>query len=309
MPLAAPVFDVQSLAVHDGEGLRTLVFLQGCPLRCSWCSNPEGQAAGPQMRWRAAPCAGCLACRDACGRGAILTEARDGRMVPAIDRRVCESCAERPCLTRCPTGALALSGRVMTAEALFAALRKDIRLYWNTGGGVTFGGGEPLLYPDFVADIAGRLRTYGVGTVIETCGEWKWEAVFPALEAAEKIYFDLKTLDPEEHRRFTGRTNQAILANLKRLSETMPGKMIISLPVIPGVSDTLEQARQAGALLAGWGLRRARLLPYHRLGIAKYETLGRTYPHRSLDRDVDPAFAAAMRDVLVAAGLDVTVDG
>ncbi|MDD8025327.1 MAG: glycyl-radical enzyme activating protein [Acidobacteriota bacterium] len=309
MPRSAPVFDIQSLAVHDGEGLRTLVFLQGCPLRCSWCSNPEGQAAGPQMRWHAAKCSGCLACRDACTRGAVMAEVRDGRTVPAIDRRLCEACRERACLERCPTGALALSGRAMTAEALFKILRQDIRLYWNTGGGVTFGGGEPLLHPDFVADIAGRLRAYGVGTVVETCGEWDWEAAAPALEAAERIYFDLKTLGPEKHRRFTGRPNETILANLKRLAETRPGKMIISLPVIPGLSDTLEHAREIGALLAGWGLRRARLLPYHRLGIGKYETLGRAYPHRSGDRDVPPALVVAMQDALISAGLTVTVDG
>ncbi len=308
-PTSAPVFDIQSLAVHDGEGLRTLVFLRGCPLRCAWCSNPEGQEAGPRMRWRAALCSGCLACRDACRRGAIRAGRRDGRTIPVLDRRFCEECRERACLERCPAGALDVPGRDMTAEALFDILRRDMRLYWNTGGGVTFGGGEPLLHPELVADVAERLRGYGVGTVIETCGEWDWERARPAILAAEGIYFDLKALDPEKHRRLTGRDNAAILANLKRLAERMPDEVIVSLPVIPGVSDSTDWAREAGAFLAGLGLRRARLLPYHRLGVGKYEALGRPYPHAAEDLEVDPSLVTAMRNVLAAAGLEVTIDG
>jgi pyruvate formate lyase activating enzyme len=196
----------------------------------------------------------------------------------------------------------------MTADALVADLMKDIRLFWNTGGGLTFGGGEPLLHPEFVADVAVRLRRYGIGTAIETCGEWDWAKAEAALAAAEQVFFDLKTLDPETHRRATGRSNENILANLKRLAALAPEKIVVSLPLIPGLGDVVENARAIGALLRSLGLGRVRLLPYHRLGIGKYETLGRDYPHQAWDDDLDPALVAAAKDVLTGLSLNVTVE-
>lgn len=309
MAMAAPVFDVQSLAVHDGKGLRTLVFLQGCPLRCSWCSNPEGQPARAPLRWRESVCSGCLACREACDRGAVTADTRGGRTVPAIDRRSCETCAEPVCVESCPTGALTRPGRLMSADALFDVLRRDIRLFWNTGGGVTFGGGEPLLHAAFVAEVASRLKAYGVGTVIETCGEWDWTAAAPAIEAAETVFFDVKTLDPDRHLRFTGRTNAGLLRNLERLAAAAGRKVVVSVPVVPGLNDSAEQAGAIAALMGRLRLKRARLLPYHRLGIGKYDSLGREYPHRAWDAEVPGEIIAAMAETMRAAGIEATIEG
>jgi pyruvate formate lyase activating enzyme len=307
---SAPVFDIQTLATRDGHGLRTLVFLQGCPLRCTWCSNPEGQADRPQLRWRRAVCTGDMACRNACGHGAVrVLRAGDGKSaVPAFDRDQCARCDDHACVGQCPTGALVLSGRRMTSDELFAEVMKDIRLFWNTGGGLTFGGGEPLLHPDFVADVAVRLRRYGVGTAVETCGEWNWARAEAALAAAERIFFDLKTLDPEMHCRLTGRSNENILANLKQLAAGSPEKIVVCLPLIPGLGDIVENTRSIGGFLRSLGLGRVRLLPYHRLGLGKYDTLGRSYPHQAWDGDLDQALVTAARDILAGLGFDVAVE-
>ena len=129
MPLSAPVFDIQTLATRDGEGLRTLVFLQGCPLRCAWCANPEGQAAAPQLLWHAEKCVGDLACAAACSKGAVTADGKMGTAVPRFNRRLCDECGDHVCVARCPAEALSLAGRPMTAEGLFDLLRKDIRLF------------------------------------------------------------------------------------------------------------------------------------------------------------------------------------
>jgi pyruvate formate lyase activating enzyme len=253
-----------------------------------------------------------MACRAACRHGAVRAlraeDAGGTNAVPVFDRDVCSHCDDHACIAQCPTGALFLSGRRMTSDELVADVMKDVRLFWNSGGGLTFGGGEPLLHPDFVADVAVRLRRYGIGTTIETCGEWDWAGAEPALAAAESVFFDLKTLDPETHRRVTGRSNETILANLKRLAAGMPEKVIVSLPLIPGLGDLIAHAHGVGEVLRSLGLGRVRLLPYHRLGIGKYESLGRDYPHQAWDVDLDPALVTAARDVLVGLGLDVTVE-
>jgi pyruvate formate lyase activating enzyme len=308
MPFTAPVFDIQTLATRDGEGLRTLVFLQGCPLRCAWCANPEGQSTAPQLLWHAEKCVGDLACASACPKGAVTPAENEGTATPRFERRLCDGCDDHACVASCPAEALSIAGRPLTPDGLFNAVRKDIRLFWNSGGGVTFGGGEPLLHAEFVAAVADRLLAYGVGTVIETCGEWEWAAVAPALERAERIYFDMKTLDPERHRRFTGRTNGTILANLKRLAETMAAKVVVSLPIIPGVGDTVEDARGAGRFLASLGLSKARLLTYHRLGVGKYALLGRQYPFAEWDRPVAAGNIAEVRAELESCGIEATIE-
>jgi len=308
MPLTAPVFDIQTLATRDGEGLRTLVFLQGCPLRCAWCANPEGQSTVPQLLWHEEKCVGDLACASACSKGAVTAAENEGKATPHFERRLCDGCDDHACVARCPAEALSLAGRPQTPDGLFDVVRKDIRLFWNSGGGLTFGGGEPLLHAGFVAEVADKLLAYGVGTVIETCGEWDWAAAAPAFERAERIYFDVKTLDAERHRRLTGRANGTILANLKRLAETMAAKVIVSLPIVSGVGDTLEHARGVGRFLASLGLKKTRLLPYHRLGVGKYASLGRLYPHARWDRPIAAGLIAEMRGELEGCGLEATIE-
>jgi pyruvate formate lyase activating enzyme len=303
MSCAAPVFDVQTLAIHDGPGIRTVLFLKGCPLRCSWCCNPEGQRLEPELRWRGARCSGCLACVDGCRAGAVAV--RDGR--PLFQRQRCVVCQDRPCLAACPTGALDLVGALRGAAALWELLRRDLRLFWNTGGGVTFGGGEPLLHPRLIVEIAGRLRAVGASAVLETCGLWSLPEVTSALDACSLVYFDLKALDDDAHRRCTGASNAPILHNLARLLERRADSVVVSLPLVPGLLDSRERASAAGRRLVELGARRVRLLPYHRLGEGKYASLGRPVPEVS-GAPITATLVAEVRDDLLALGLDVRVD-
>jgi pyruvate formate lyase activating enzyme len=309
MPTLAPVFDIQSLATHDGAGLRTLVFLKGCPLRCTWCANPEGQMASPQLRWHVQRCVGELACAGACPNGAVASGDGGDRTWPRFERTICQNCEDRPCIAACPQRALDVAGHMWDADRLFSELKKDMRLFWNTGGGVTFSGGEPLLYTQFIGAVADRLCQFSVSADVETCGYWEWDQAARVLGQCETIFFDLKTLDDEVHRRFTSQSNAPILANLTLLARSYAHRVVVSLPIIPGVSDTLGHVSEVAGYVLARGLRRVRLLPYHRMGLSKYEALGLEYPHRYWDRPVDIGLVHEMQRHLSAAGLDVTVEG
>jgi pyruvate formate lyase activating enzyme len=291
------IFDIQTLATQDGPGIRTVIFFKGCPLRCTWCSNPEGQISSPQLRWRAAKCTGCLSCMRACSEKAVIEGPR-----PDFDRVICNQCKTRKCIEECPGGALSAWGKTMTADLALKEIRKDIRLFWNTGGGITFSGGEPFLYPDFISGISRKLKDLSIKIAAETCGFWNWDEVSDALELCDLIYFDLKTLDDDLHRAFTGKSNSVILANLARIAARWPQKITVSIPIIPGVVDTKEKIGEIGRYAKGLGLMRLRILPYHRLSLGKYESLGIPYPHGNWDREIDISLLAEMRKELVVSG-------
>jgi len=305
MSARAPIFDVQTLGTRDGPGLRTVVFLKGCPLRCSWCSNPEGQSAAPSLRWHGSRCQGCLTCAASCPARAVSLSPEGW---PRFDRSRCVSCSDKPCIARCPAGALDRVGRDWTADELFELVRRDIRLYWNSGGGVTFSGGEPLLYPALMAEVAGRLARLGVETAVETAGLWRWDDVADALEACALIYFDVKALDDELHRQLTGCSNQQILANLARLSQAHPDRVCVSLPLIPGALDSPARLDEVGLYLRGLGVSRVRLLPYHRLGEGKYEALGLDLPAEPGPAALSPSLISEIHAALRALGLAISVE-
>ena len=363
--LSAPVFDLQTLSTHDGPGFRTVVFLQGCSLRCAWCCNPEGQEPRPYLRWRSHLCQGCLRCVAACPSGAatVATPGVEAAVAspaspvtpavvetaavavkafahrepvpgwpcpagsarrevgdnglgggdiaprPLFDRTICRSCRTFECLEACCEGALEQTGRPRTAADVLAVLRRDVRLYRNSGGGVTFSGGEPLAHAAFVLAVVEPLRSLGMSVALETCGAWQWSSpqVQAVLRACDCIFFDVKTLDPERHLRFTGYPLAEILANLERLV-AMPGtreRIVLSLPLIPGVSDDPAHATAVADLADRLGLRRVRLLPYHRLALGKYEALGLDYPHASWDASLQDGVVERIREILVARGLEV----
>jgi len=250
------IFEVREFCLHDGPGIRTTVFFKGCPLRCAWCQNPEGLSFEPQLLVNAARCDRCGACLRAC---------------PSPD--ACTACGA--CVAVCPQGCRRVCGRRVTAEALAAELNAKTAFFQAYGGGITFSGGEPLAQPDFLVELAGRLRP--VHLVVETSGYAAPDAYRRAVAEVDLVLQDLKHPDPGQHLRFTGAYPQPIFENLAWLKAS--GRPFIArIPLIPGVNDAPETLARFAELLRGpSGLQRVELLPYHLTAGAKYALVGKAY--------------------------------
>ena len=245
------IFDIQRFSVHDGPGIRTTVFMKGCPLRCRWCHNPEGLSGERQLQFFEAECLSC----GACGEKSRLSDAE-----------------------KCPVGALRICGRDVDADEILDAVLRD-RIFYGARGGVTFSGGECLLQADFVTTVLKKLKEQGIHTAIDTCGCVAWSEIEKTLDACDLYLYDVKCVTPHLHREYTGADNSLILENLQRLSRT--GKEIwVRVPVIPEFNDNVEEMSAIAALLRGLsGVKQVTLMPYHSLGASKYPTLGMTYPY------------------------------
>jgi pyruvate formate lyase activating enzyme len=286
------VFDIQHYAVHDGPGIRTLVFLKGCPLRCAWCCNPESHSALPQLRHRIARCRGCLRCASVCPRGAVSVAA--GR--PRFERRTCLACTARECLEACPENALQVTGEELTLDAVVARVVADLPFYRNSGGGVTFSGGEPFAQPAFLLAALARCRALGIHTAVETCGQAPSELVRAAEPLVDLFLFDIKVVDPRRHQELTGVDNRLILDNLGFLARHARDKVVLRLPLIPACTDEDGNLEAIAALALELGLERMCLEPYHSLGHGKYAELGLPSPE-------DPGMLAPDRVDRIAADL------
>ena len=264
---------VQKFCLHDGPGIRTLVFFKGCPLRCPWCANPEGQLAAPQPRWDPLRCIGCGACAAACPKGALGWDqkARRPRPRPAAGCTGCGACA-----AACGQAAVEPAGRWWSVEEAAAEILKDKVFFEASGGGATFSGGEVLGQIGFAAALAARLAAEGVETACETCGFGGAQAFETMREFAGLILFDVKHHDPALHQRAVGAPLGPILENLERAAAAAR-ELVVRIPVIPGWNDRPGDAAAFGRLLGQKGVRQVHLLPFHQFGAGKYERFGMPY--------------------------------
>ena len=280
------VFDIQRYSIHDGPGIRTTVFLKGCPLSCAWCHNPEGQSGEPELVFRENRCGRCGACLTVCKHGAISwgESAADGTGersqsveagAPATDRSKCRRCGE--CATVCFSGARELAGRTMTVAQVMSEVGRDAPFYAESGGGVTLSGGEPLAQAGFAAELLAAASGSGIHTVLDTCGFAEWDTMDLVRRHVDLFLYDLKLLDEARHGQLVGVSNAAILRNLRELAR-LGHDVVLRVPIIPGVNEDDESIRQIGAFAASLPrLIRVDVLPYHHIGAEKYTRLGRPY--------------------------------
>jgi pyruvate formate lyase activating enzyme len=265
------VFDVKKFSIHDGPGIRTTVFFKGCPMDCWWCHNPESQAPGPEMMFRARRCIRCGACASACAQGAISIEGD----VVSTDGEICGLCGA--CVETCYAQAREMVGQEMTAVQVMAEIEQDVVFYDESGGGVTFSGGEPLSQRDFLLALLRACKKKEIHTALDTCGLATWEALESVHAHVDLFLYDLKLVDDARHREFTGVSNELILRNLRALSEHGHA-IILRVPIVPGVNDDDEDVRQIGVLAAALPhLEQVEILPYHHIHVDKYERLNKVY--------------------------------
>lgn len=268
MPSAEPagfIYHIMRYSLHDGPGIRTTVFFKGCPLRCWWCHNPESQAPKPELMYFAERCLGCGDCIPVCPEGAVHWV--DG--VISISA-ACKSCGT--CVDICPAGARALVGRWMTVAETLAEIEKDTVFYDQSGGGVTFSGGEPLLQPLFLEALLDACRAKGIHTVVDTSGFARRDVVLRLSKKVDLFYYDVKLLNPDQHRQYIGVPNDGILENLEILART-GAALVVRFPLIPGVNDDAENVAAMAKLLVRLKLPQIHVLPYHQIGMEKYHRL------------------------------------
>ena len=271
----ALIFHIIHGSFVDGHGIRTTVFLKGCPLRCLWCCNPEGQLSHQEMKVTASLCNNCGRCVKVCPVGAIRLSDKKGDDAVFIEREKCNNCGK--CIGVCFTGALSFFGKYYTVDELYAIVEKDRAYYRSSGGGVTIGGGEPTFQPKFVRAFLKKCRENYIHTALDTCGYTVNDEGLKALEETDLLLFDLKGLALNDHLRNTSVSNEKILANLKHLNK-MGKDIIIRLPIIPGHTDSAKNLKDTARLLAGLkSVERVDLLAYHQYGTIKYKELGREY--------------------------------
>lgn len=300
MSAAALVANIQGYSIHDGPGIRTVVFLKGCPLRCRWCANPENLEDRVRVGFLANLCKHCSRCAGACPRGAILPDPER-----RIDRARCDECGE--CTEACFYGALVRYGKRMTAEETFRKVRRDKLFYDTSGGGITVSGGEPLLHADFVAELFALCRGEGIGTCAETCGCVPRSTLEKVLPLTDLFYFDLKLMDSERHREYTGRGNEAILENARFLADS-GAAMLFRQPLISGVNSTEENVRATADFIRSLGRPelQLQLIPYHRMGTSKYAALDIPYTLEEM-KPMTGGEAEAVRALYESCGITCTV--
>lgn len=277
------VFNIQKFSVHDGPGIRTTVFLKGCPLRCAWCANPESQRMRPEPMWNERLCVHCGQCVAACPQGLRVC-----RNAPIKMPQGCTGCMA--CVQACPTGAMEAVGEAYAASAVVAICLQDQAFYETSGGGVTISGGEPLTQPAFCKAVLQALKGQGIHTALETTGYVARDVLAEITPLVDLFLFDIKHVDAEKHLKGTGVSSEKIWGNLQYLLEA-DKQLLVRIPVIPGHNDTLEDAAQIGGALHAMGVRQAQPLGFHQFGEGKYARLGKDYAYAGVPSMPEEALA------------------
>lgn len=266
---SATITNIQKFSVHDGPGIRTTVFLKGCPLRCWWCHNPENYCINHEIMFFQERCNGCGTCVKRCPEDAI--EIKDA--YPLRDESKCTLCGK--CVDFCPNSAMEYAGRDVTAREIMKEIIKDQIFYEESGGGVTFSGGEPLMYPDFLSEVLKSTKTRGIHATVDTSGQAPWESFEKIIDYVDLFLYDIKIMDNDKHSKYMGMGNKTILENLKKLSER-GANIYIRMPIIAGINDD-EHIDESIEFLSKLNIIQVNLLPYHKMGMDKHKRLGMEY--------------------------------
>ena len=293
------VFDIQRYSINDGPGIRTTVFFKGCPLGCLWCDNPESQFKMPELLYLPSLCINCHRCVATCPHGAT-TVGPDDRI--RIDRGLCQVCGK--CVETCPTGARVIVGELKTVEEVYQIVSKDTLFYRNSGGGMTASGGEPTHQPEFLKSLLTRCQEAGLHTALDTCGLIDWKTLEKILEHVDLVLFDLKHMDSETHRKLTDVGNEIILNNLESMAKLK--SVVVRIPLVPGYTDSKANIEASGQFLSHIGVSRVDVVPYHQLGVGKYERLGKKYALSGVEAMSDERTEICMQ-ILERYGLEVDV--
>ncbi|MBT6604727.1 glycyl-radical enzyme activating protein [Candidatus Bathyarchaeota archaeon] len=290
------VFDIKHFAVHDGPGIRTTVFVKGCPLRCMWCHNPESLTSEPQLMFTPSRCIGCGYCMKICDHGAHITV----NGAHEVDWTKCEACGK--CAAECYSGALEIAGREVSVDEVMEAVLKDKVFFENSKGGMTISGGEPLSQPEFTVEVFRRAKENGIHTSLDTSGYAAWSVIEKVIEHVDLVLYDIKQMDSERHKEYTGVSNELIIENLKKI-DTKDIPIWVRIPTIPGLNDDEDNFRKIGELLSLLKhLERVDILRYHKLAESKYEHTGQDYRLKGMNTP-EKDEVEHLKDILEGYGL------
>lgn len=294
------IFNIQRYSIHDGPGIRTTIFLKGCPLRCKWCSNPESINPIPEIFLRDERCDQCGKCLEVCIPQAISL----GENSIEIDRTKCDLCLK--CEEICPTSVINCTGKKVSVNEVVLEAMQDEIFYNNSGGGITISGGEPLFQPKFTLKLLKQFKERAIHTTIDTTGFASWEDFNEILNYTDLVLFDIKHLNSQVHLKFTGVKNELILRNLENVLKKNV-KIWIRVPVIPDFNDSSEYMEELAIFLKDKSVDKVSLLPYHEWGKHKYKFLGRVYPMQNA-QFIDEKLIQDFKQTIESYDLKVTTE-